>query len=503
MKRFFQKRLKILSATCALVLFISQIVGRQHWFLELFTHFSFHYGVCFLLAAIFLTKHWRYACLALGIAILAWSLLPPQLPDGNRQFVVSSTTQPVKSNSESLSIIMANVNINNPNPQQHLNRLISFQPDILLLPEAGGIWKKPLDTLKDYPHRCGHDEASPFALQVLAKQPINCDIHFIANLPYARIGVSEKIIYAIHPPPPIGRLALTRNLYLKILGKRIKDEKQPTIVTGDFNLTPFSPIYRDFLAQTGLKPTTQKYSPSWSILGFPFYLPLDYALCKNMGKGTQLRIKKLPKYGSDHHGVWILLETDRLYNHCQPNHVEDKSKTMSKRKVTDQFTYEILPPIGDVSSFETGDTISLLHNLPYLLSTNIIPSEPILNDILSKGIDDAGMSGGVKWQPYTLDDNQFNTLVDALKKHHPSLEYVEPAEWVKNSSDWHVWLMFYKYGVPWEKHKALTDEYNCIIEKMNAAYDAGNKERGQALHLKSVTVGTELADFVMEHTNEP
>lgn len=306
MKRYFQKRLKILSILCASVFVLSQLLGRQNWFLELFTHFSFHYGVCFILAAIFLTKgsitsYWRYACLALATVIVTWSLISPKLPDGSRQFVVGSTNKPVKQNPKHLSIIMANVNIGNPNPQQHLNQLLSFQPDILLLPEAGGVWIKPLADIKSYPYRCGHDEASPFALQVLAKQPINCEVNFIASLPYARIVTSGKVIYAVHPPPPIGKLALTRNLYLKILGKRIRDEMQPTIVTGDFNLTPFSPIYRDFIAQTGLKPTTQKYSPTW----FPFYLPLDYALYKNMHDGTSLTIKKLPRYGSDHHGLLI------------------------------------------------------------------------------------------------------------------------------------------------------------------------------------------------------
>lgn len=316
---YFEKRIKILTVLCTLVFFVSQLFGRQHWFIELFTHFSCQYGFFLILAYFFLrnaSKIWRYMSLLLGLAIIAWSLLPP-LPyfsgAGKHQFVfsafeISSEVNKNKKEDDNLAIIMANVNINHANPEKHLQSLIKFHPDMLLLPEAGGIWKKSLTVLNSHPYRCGHDENSPFALQILSKKPMSCDIQFIATLPYARIDIAGHIIYAVHPPPPIGRLALTRNLYLKNVAQRIKTETQPTLMTGDFNLTPFSPIYRDFIAQTKLNPSTQKYNPTWSIA--PFAIPIDYILHKNLSEKTLLTIKKLPKYGSDHHALLIQL-TDK------------------------------------------------------------------------------------------------------------------------------------------------------------------------------------------------
>ncbi|NVJ50158.1 MAG: hypothetical protein HWE11_07215 [Gammaproteobacteria bacterium] len=184
---------------------------------------------------------------------------------------------------------------------------------------------------------------------------------------------------------------------------------------------------------------------------------------------------------------------------CVNYDTQSVDAVMIERKATDTFNFEILLATGPGSIVEKGNTVDLLNEMPYLLSTKIIPSETVINELLSKGINDAGMSGGVKWEPYKLKQGQFSTVVDLLKKANRSLEYVEPPTWVSGAHDWHVWIMYYKSGVPWQKHKELNDEYNCIIAKINEAYDAGNKEEAEELHWKSVEVGTRLAEFVTEN----
>tara|TARA_B100000745_G_C20089055_1_gene372193 strand:+ start:96 stop:623 length:528 start_codon:yes stop_codon:yes gene_type:complete len=172
---------------------------------------------------------------------------------------------------------------------------------------------------------------------------------------------------------------------------------------------------------------------------------------------------------------------------------------MIERKVTDVFDFEILPSAGPGSRIEQGNTIDFLNEIPYLLIHKIIPSESIVNELLLKGMHDAGMSGGVKSEPYKLKQGQFSELVDRLKKLDSELEYIEPPSWVSDSADWHVWVMNHKSGIPWQKHKELNDEYRRIIAQKNEASDLGNEDEAEELHWKSVKVGMQLAEFVTQY----
>ena len=69
-----------------------------------------------------------------------------------------------------------------------------------------------------------------------------------------------------------------------------------------------------------------------------------------------------------------------------------------KRNYNDIFSYEILPAMGTGTLKQQGNTKDLLKNIPYLLSSGIIPPEFVVNEILSKGKVDAGMSGGATWE---------------------------------------------------------------------------------------------------------
>jgi len=188
---------------------------------------------------------------------------------------------------------------------------------------------------------------------------------------------------------------------------------------------------------------------------------------------------------------------------CIPLDNESSIETVIERKASEIFDYEVLPATGPVTIPEKGNTAQLLKEVPYLLTANIVPSEEIIKELLGNGISDAGMSGGIKWEPYSLSTGQFPKLVELLIREDPNLEYIEPPVWVQNFDDWHVWIMFHKYEVPWEKHKELNDKYKCIESRMNEAYNAGNDAEGEKLHWESVDVGNKLAEYVMKHTKRP
>ncbi len=172
---------------------------------------------------------------------------------------------------------------------------------------------------------------------------------------------------------------------------------------------------------------------------------------------------------------------------------------MLERSINDIFEFSIMPPIGTDIVTESGNTANLLQKIPQLFARKIIPSERVLNSLLAIGTRDAGMGGGVKWEPYVFAANEFNALVKLLVSENDDLKYVEPLNWVLNFDDWSIWIMFHIDNIPWEKHKKLNDEYVSILKEMNQAYDIGDTEKASMLHLKSIDAGERLAQYIMEN----
>jgi len=170
-----------------------------------------------------------------------------------------------------------------------------------------------------------------------------------------------------------------------------------------------------------------------------------------------------------------------------------------ERGYEEVFPFEILPATGPGTIRERGNTADLLMHVPYLFTSGLIPPETILNELLSRGLADAGMSGGAQWEPYTLKPGGFDRLVQELVKAYTygSLEYQEPDAWVRNFEDWHVWVMYVKHGVPWEEHKRLNDAVVAIEKAMKIAKENNDEARVNELHLKNIKAGTELSDYVM------
>ena len=52
---------------------------------------------------------------------------------------------------------------------------------------------------------------------------------------------------------------------------------------------------------------------------------------------------------------------------------------------------------------EDWNVADLLFDIPYFFLAMIIPPMAVVNEVLQKGVVDAGMSGGCKWKPFQLD----------------------------------------------------------------------------------------------------
>jgi hypothetical protein len=189
----------------------------------------------------------------------------------------------------------------------------------------------------------------------------------------------------------------------------------------------------------------------------------------------------------------------------QDNSHQNQGVTVTiERSRHDSFEFTIMPPTGSGEITVKGNTAKLLTNIPYLFTSGIFPPEKVLNEILSKGISDAGMSGGARWKPYKIKIGDFESIFKEVKSisNSTNLEYLEPDDWVKSFEDWNVWVMYIKHGIPWEEHKRLNDSLVAIEKELEIAKVNNNTARINELHLKNVEAGTRLSEYVMRHINK-
>ena len=112
-----------------------------------------------------------------------------------------------------------------------------------------------------------------------------------------------------------------------------------------------------------------------------------------------------------------------------------------------EISFTVLGGVGGESE-DHGTLVDLLSAVPYLLTAQVVPPMRVVNDLLIKGIYDAGMSGGCEWEPFQIDASEWNDLKQALTApgSEEPCEFVEPPDWVKTFEDWSQWVMRLKYG---------------------------------------------------------
>jgi len=278
--------------------------ARAHWVAELFSHFVAHYAAAGVVLAAALLVMRRPA----------WALLPGALAAGHAAMLISSTREaPEPAATEAFEVIQFNVGRNHADPARVADWLRRQAADVVVLLEVGPAWQPTLEKLHDrYPHQASHLLDSPFGLAVLSRiAPDDIAVHSGPTTPHPygeitlrlpRTGASLRVI-GVHPPPPISReLARVRDAHLLDLATRAAGDRQrTTVVAGDFNTTPWSPLYRDLLA-AGLRDGRPAVRPAntWPALpGAALWgIAIDHTLVTPGARIVQREVG--PDLGSDH-----------------------------------------------------------------------------------------------------------------------------------------------------------------------------------------------------------
>jgi len=296
--------------TIALLLFsLAGFAGMYSWLLDLLAHFRMQY----LYIAVAITVVWsifkdrRYILLSIVIIIVnLYDILPYYFKD---------STQAAK-DAKSIKVLTYNVLSQSQEYKKVVKTILKYDADIVFLIETNQAW---IDGVKEinqtYPYSSIKTREDNFGIALFSKYPLIKPqiINFTRpSMPSILTKVAfhgeELSLIATHSFPPIGRIYASwlRNLHLYQMSRITATMDRPTIVMGDLNITPFSPLFKTILQRANLKDSAIGFglTPTWwrGIFG----IPIDHIL---VSKDIVVEDRIVGEsFGSDHHLVMATLK---------------------------------------------------------------------------------------------------------------------------------------------------------------------------------------------------
>ncbi len=280
------------------------------WTADLFAHFRLYYLLAQGLLVIAFLNTRRYAWLALTVLLAApnaWYVGPYLLP------LFTAATHEASAH-EGPQLVTVNLSYRNAEFGQVVDYIDGLQPELIVFSEYTPAWHAELErALSAWPYRAMRARATPFGMAVYARTPLR-DVEWLdLGVPGSdnlRVLLEDRDleVYAVHLTPPMSQqLARDRNRQLAALGQVLARSSRPRLVTGDLNLTPFSPHFGRLLDNTGLRDARkpQGLQITWPALPVPVWIPIDHALAD--ASAGVLDVRTGPDIGSDHFPLEITL----------------------------------------------------------------------------------------------------------------------------------------------------------------------------------------------------
>lgn len=303
-------RLLLVCAALVAVASVLPLGARLSWVLELSTHFRVQYLVvtAVLLALLALRRRW------LGCAVLvaagAVSAVPvlPYLP------LVRAQPSAAVALAAPIKVLTVNVSFRQFSARRLIEIVRDADPDVVIVqeltPHAHSVLAD-LDTTFPYSRKFPAD--GPTGIGVWSRHTLESSATFaLGRAPAIQARVQAPsgtfTVIGVHlRAPTTPRRAAARNQELRQLAARSAATAEPLVVAGDFNVSPYSPYFADWLAASGLTDTRRgrTLSVSWPTTLPWLGIPIDH-VAVNSGFDI-LSHRRLPNFESDHYGVLVEL----------------------------------------------------------------------------------------------------------------------------------------------------------------------------------------------------
>ena len=304
--------------TCVTMLTIFGFLGQYWWVFDLVSHFRLQYFIVLVVLVVFFVKEkkWKSTGVGLFFGVANFILISPYIG------TINSDTE---EGQPKIRILSMNLSHTNSSYKKAILLIRKTQPSVLVLQELSNSWENGLgEALVQFPYSVkipentmgGVDSILPNFLIPKEKLFIGLYSHLSFerimidrpdDFPVSYIRGSFKFkeniftLFGVHLTSPVGKYRTDlRNKQLASLAEEIQKNNQPTVVVGDFNITPWSPYFEEFIQKTRLRDTRKGIGvyPTWQAQFPPLAIPIDHGLISNGIKVGSFSLGK--SFGSDH-----------------------------------------------------------------------------------------------------------------------------------------------------------------------------------------------------------
>ncbi len=305
-------RLLLLAAALVVLANLLPLGARLSWLLELTTHFRVQYlaATAVVLLLVALRRQWG-ACAAL-VAAGAVSAAPvlPYVP-------FSFGAEPAAAAAAPLKVLSINVSYRPVSARRLLEIIRETNTDVLVVQELTPHAESVLAALdSEFPHNRKFPANGPYGIGLWSRYELESGaIMAIGRRPAieARVRGPSSVftVVGVHLSAPVTRRrAAARHQELGALAAHPAAIEGPLVVAGDFNVTPYSPYFTEWLEATGFTDSRRgrTLSISWPTLMPIVGIPIDHVAVND--EFEILSHRRMPNFESDHYGVLVELALD-------------------------------------------------------------------------------------------------------------------------------------------------------------------------------------------------
>jgi endonuclease/exonuclease/phosphatase (EEP) superfamily protein YafD len=304
--------------TCVTMLTIFGFLGQYWWVFDLVSHFRLQYFIVLVVLVVFFVKEKKWKSMGVGLffGVANFILISPYIG------TINSDTE---EGQPKIRILSMNLSHTNSSYKKAILLIRKTQPSVLVLQELSNSWENGLgEALVQFPYSVkipkntmdGVDSMLPNFLIPKEKLFIGLYSHLSFerimidrpdDFPVSYIRGSFKFkeniftLFGVHLTSPVGKYRTDlRNKQLASLAEEIQKNNQPTVVVGDFNITPWSSYFEKFIQKTRLRDTRKGIGvyPTWLAQFPPLAIPIDHGLTSNGIKFGSFSLGS--SFGSDH-----------------------------------------------------------------------------------------------------------------------------------------------------------------------------------------------------------
>ncbi len=226
------------------------------------------------------------------------------------------------SEASSLSLLLANVKMDNRNSALLRDIISAADPDLILILEADQWWQGELQSfVETHPFTVQQPQENTYGMLLYSRvELVRPEIRFLVEKDVPSIHAAVKIpvygeveLHCLHPKPPVPQetaQSTERDAELMIVGKEVERNDLPTVVFGDLNDVAWSHttlLFRKISRLVDPRIGRGLYN-SFHAGYFFLRFPLDHFFHSTHFRLIEL--KRLAYFGSDHFPMYICLSCE-------------------------------------------------------------------------------------------------------------------------------------------------------------------------------------------------